>query len=73
MISIDGKDHPWREGLNMDALVRELGLGAGASFATMEEHPGNGACARFIRRKDWPTTSVADGAKIRLIVAASGG
>ncbi len=73
MITIDGKEHPWREDLKLDALVRELGLGAGASFASVEERGADGSWRRFVRRLDWPATTVADGTNIRLIVAASGG
>jgi sulfur carrier protein ThiS len=63
----------WREGLTVDALVRDLGGAEGMVFASIEDSTANGLRRRFVSRRDWPATTIEDGAKVKLVAAASGG
>ncbi len=73
MITVGSKTLEWREGLTVDALVRELGGAEGAAFASIEDATATGMRRRFVRRMDWPSTILEDGTKIKFITAASGG
>jgi sulfur carrier protein ThiS len=65
MITVGDKSLPWREGLTLADIVRELDL------------PEEYACASFagklIWKKDWATTAVPDGAKIHFRGIVAGG
>lgn len=65
MITVSAKALPWREGLTLTDIFRELDLPEGYAYASL-----NG---KFIWKKDWAITTVPDGAKIRFHGIIAGG
>ena len=65
MITVGDKLLPWREGLTLADVVRELDLQEGYAYASL-----NG---KLIWKKDWAITAVPDGAKIRFRGIIAGG
>ena len=65
MITVGDKSLPWREGLTLADVVRELDLQEGYAYASL-----NG---KLIWKKDWAITTVPDGAKIRFCGIIAGG
>jgi len=56
---------PWRIGLTLPDVVRELGLAEG--------HPLADINGRFIWKKDWEGTLVPEGARVRFHWVIGGG
>ena len=65
MIVVGDKSLPWREGLTVLDIVRELGL--------PQDHPLADVDGKFVWRKDWEVTRVPDGAKVRFHWVLGGG
>ena len=65
MITVGDKALPWREGLTLADVVRELDLPEGYAYASL-----NG---KFVWKKEWETTTVPDRAKIRFHGIIAGG
>jgi sulfur carrier protein ThiS len=65
MITVGDKSIPWREGLTLTDIVRELDLPADHAYASID--------GKLIWKKDWATTAVPDGAKIRFRGIIAGG
>lgn len=56
---------PWREGITLLDVLRELGL--------PESYPLADVNGRFVWKKDWEVTVVPDGAKVRFHWVIGGG
>jgi len=56
---------PWRDGLTVQDIVRDLGL--------PESYPLADVDGRFVWKKDWEVTAVPDGAKVRFHWVIGGG
>ncbi len=65
MISVGDERIPWREGLTVLDLLRELNL--------PENYPLADIDGRFVWRKDWEATAVPDGARVRFHWVFGGG
>jgi sulfur carrier protein ThiS len=65
MITVGDKTLPWQEGLTLADIVRELDLPGGYAYASLD--------GKLIWKKDWATTPVPDGAKIRFRGIIAGG
>ena len=65
MITVGDKAVHWREGLTLAEIVREFDLPEGYAYASL-----NG---KLVWKKDWATTTVPDGAKIRFRGIIAGG
>ena len=56
---------PWREGLTLEDIARDLDLPEGYAYASLD--------GKLIWKKDWAITTVPDGAKIRFRGIIAGG
>jgi sulfur carrier protein ThiS len=65
VITVGDKSLPWREGLTLADIVRELDL--------PEDHAYASLAGKLIWKKDWAITTVPDGAKIRFREIIAGG
>jgi aldehyde:ferredoxin oxidoreductase len=65
MVIVGDKRAPWREGLTVMDIVRELGL--------PESYPLADVDGRFVWKKDWEVAAVPDGAKVRFHWVIGGG
>ena len=65
VITVGDKALPWREGLTLADIVRELDLPADYAYASI--------AGKLIWKKDWATTVVPDRAKIRFHGIIAGG
>ena len=65
MITIGEETLPWREGLTLSDIVRDLDLPEGCAYASLD--------GKLIWKKDWAATTVPDGAKIRFRAIIAGG
>jgi sulfur carrier protein ThiS len=65
MITVGDRSLPWREGLSLADIARELDLPADYAYASID--------GKLIWKKDWTTTVVPDGAKIRFRGIIAGG
>jgi sulfur carrier protein ThiS len=64
-VMVGDKTVPWREGLTVSDIVRELGL--------PESYPLADVDGRFVWKREWEETTVADGAKVRFHWIIGGG
>jgi sulfur carrier protein ThiS len=65
MIVVGDKRVPWRDGITLLDIVRELGL--------PENYPLADVDGKFVWKKDWETALVPDGAKVRFHWVIGGG
>ena len=65
MITVGDMSLPWREGLTLADIVRELDLPEDYAYASL--------AGKLIWKKAWETTVVPDGAKIRFRGIIAGG
>jgi len=65
VITVGAKALPWREGLTLADIVRELDLPEGYAYASL--------AGKLIWKKDWAAAAVPDGAKIRFHGFIAGG
>ena len=65
MVSVGDRATPWRAGLTLADVIRELGLPNGYVLADL-----NG---KFVWKKDWETTAVPDDAKVHFRWIVAGG
>jgi sulfur carrier protein ThiS len=64
-IVIGDKRVPWREGMSVHDIVRELGL--------PKDYPLADVDGRFVWKKDWEGTAVPEGARVRFHWIIGGG
>ena len=65
MITVDGKEHPWRVGMTVKELLSDLGLSDQCSVVRIDQ--------QYVSRPYFEDTRVCDGADIRLIPMIVGG
>jgi sulfur carrier protein ThiS len=65
MILVGDRRVPWREGLTVQDILRELAL--------PENYPLADVDGRFVWKKDWEATVVPDGARVRFHWVIGGG
>jgi len=65
VIRVGGKEHPWREGMTVAGLLKELN--DPYPYAVVR------ICGRTISRPDFDETAIPDGAEVLLIPMIAGG
>jgi sulfur carrier protein ThiS len=65
MVTVGDRRVPWREGLTVQDIVRELAL--------PESYPLANIDGKFVWKKDWEVTAVPDGARVRFHWVIGGG
>jgi sulfur carrier protein ThiS len=65
VITVGDKSLPWREGLTLADIARELDLPEDYAYASL--------AGKLIWKVNWATTAVPDGAKIRFRGIIAGG
>lgn len=65
MIRVGGHEHPWREGLTVADVLRDLGDSQACPVVRVND--------RYVSRPNFETTPVPDNAEIFLIPMIAGG
>jgi sulfur carrier protein ThiS len=65
VITVGDKSLPWREGLTLANVARELNFPEGYAYASLD--------GKLVWKKDWAATIVPDGARIRFHGIIAGG
>jgi thiamine biosynthesis protein ThiS len=65
MIRVGGQEHPWREGMTVADVLRDLGDPHAYPVVRVDE--------RYVSRPNFEATPVPDGAEIFLIPMIAGG
>jgi len=65
VITAKGKPMQWREGLTVEEVLKTLGYAVPAAVVRLDGQP--------VRRQDWASTRVPDGAVVDVRVMAAGG